>query len=32
MVYKNFKQPNIIDIDDNLRLRAYDGNYQQAVA
>jgi RimJ/RimL family protein N-acetyltransferase len=32
MVYKDFKQPNIIDIDDNIRLRAYDGNYKQAVS
>lgn len=26
------KQPNIINVDDNLRLRAYDGNYEQAIA
>jgi len=31
MPYRNFKQPEIIEIDTNLRLRAYDGNYQVAV-
>lgn len=31
MAYKDFNQPNIIYIDDNLRLKAYDGNYEQAI-
>lgn len=31
MAYKDFVQPQIINIDNELRLRAYDGNYMQAV-
>jgi RimJ/RimL family protein N-acetyltransferase len=32
MPFKNINQPEIIDIDDSLRLRAYDGNYLIAFA
>lgn len=32
MAYKDFQQPEIIEIDENIRLRKYDGNYKQAVA
>jgi RimJ/RimL family protein N-acetyltransferase len=31
MAYKDFVQPQIINIDNEVRLRAYDGNYQQAI-
>jgi RimJ/RimL family protein N-acetyltransferase len=31
MAYKDFVQPQIINIDNEIRLRAYDGNYQQAI-
>lgn len=31
MAYKNFEQPKIIKVRDDIRLRIYDGNYQLAV-
>ncbi|HHY34272.1 MAG TPA: GNAT family N-acetyltransferase [Firmicutes bacterium] len=31
MAILGYKQPEIIEIDDNLRLRAYDGNFCQAL-
>lgn len=31
MAYKDFVQPQIINIDNEVRLRSYDGNYQQAI-
>lgn len=31
MAYKDFVQPQIINIDKEARLRAYDGNYNQAI-
>lgn len=31
MGYKDFVQPQIINIDKEVRLRAYDGNYNQAI-
>lgn len=31
MAYKDFEQPIIIEIDEKLRLRAYDGNYSIAI-
>jgi RimJ/RimL family protein N-acetyltransferase len=31
MAYKDFVQPQIINIDNKVRLRSYDGNYQQAI-
>ena len=32
MPFQGIEQPNIIQIDNQLRLRKYDGNYQQAYA
>ncbi len=31
MAPNNIQQPNMLNIDDRLRLRAYDGNFQVAV-
>lgn len=31
MAYKDFIQPQIINIDNEVRLRAYDGSYKQAI-
>ena len=32
MAYKNFKQPEIIDISENLRLKAYKDKYEIALS